>query len=102
MVDKGFTIDNECLANNWKCYRLPFLKEKRQFSKLEAILTSKIAKARVHVERSNQRIKNFKIMGETMPSNLIPVVEDIFLVICATVNFSSPILKDDKFINVED
>ena len=86
MVDKGFTIDNEYKANNWILYRPPFLTDKKQFSKSEAILTARIAKARVHIERSNQRIKNFRIMGETMSSNLMPIIEDIFIVICATVN----------------
>ena len=98
MVDKGLTIDNECKANNWILYRPPFLKDKKQFSKSEAILTARIAKARVHIERSNQRIKNFRIMGETMSSNLMPIIEDIFIIICATVNLGSPILKDDKFM----
>ncbi|RVE40319.1 hypothetical protein evm_015031 [Chilo suppressalis] len=101
MVDRGFrSIDELCERNNVKCVRPPYLKEKKQFSKEEALLTAKIAKARVHIERSNQRIKIFKIVGATMPVNLISRVEDIFTVICATVNLSSPIIKDDKFMNV--
>lgn len=63
MVDQGFLIDELCEINRWKCIRPPFLKEKKQFTKAESILTSKIAAARVHVERSNQRIKSFKIVG---------------------------------------
>lgn len=79
---------------------LSFLKEKDQLTKEEALLTCKIAKARVHIERANQRIKVFKIVGETMTTNLIPLVEDIFTVVCATVNLSSPIIKDDKFMKI--
>lgn len=100
MVDRGFLIDDMCEMNGWKCIRPPFLKNKKQFTKSEAILTSKIACARVHIERSNQRIKTFQIVGGRLPVNLVPVLEEIFTVICATVNLNSPILKDDKFIQV--
>ena len=61
-------------------------------------MTSKIAAARIHVERSNARLKVFKIIGDTMPNCLLPIVEDIFIVVSATVNLMSPILKDDKFM----
>lgn len=97
MVDKGFLIDKICDVNRWKLIRPPFLKDKKQLSKTEAELTSRIASARVHVERSNQRLKVFKVVGEKMSACLLPVVEDIFTVICATVNLGAPILKDDKF-----
>ncbi|KAK0169631.1 hypothetical protein PV328_011786 [Microctonus aethiopoides] len=36
---------------------------------------------------------------KTMPAHLIPVIENIFSTICATVNLGSPIIKDDKFMN---
>lgn len=100
MVDRGFLIDDMCKMNGWKCIRPPFLKNKKQFTKSEAILTSKIACARVHIERSNQRIKAFQIFSNRLPVNLVPLLEEIFTVICATVNLNSPILKDDKFIQV--
>lgn len=99
MVDKGFLIDEACAKNGWKLIRPPFLQAKKQFNKAESMLTSRIAKARVHVERSNQRIKTFKIVGTRMPGELLPILEDIFKVICATINMSSPIMSDSKFFN---
>ncbi|OXU21059.1 hypothetical protein TSAR_014565 [Trichomalopsis sarcophagae] len=57
----------------------------------ESLLTAKIATARVYIERSNQRIKTFKILGSILPSTLMPLIEDIFIVICGTVNMSAPI-----------
>lgn len=98
MVDRGFLIDEVCEINRLKCIRPPFLKDKKQFSKAESILTSKIATARVHIERSNQRIKTFKILGSTMPVKLVPLLEDIFTIVCATINMSSPILSDKNFM----
>ncbi|OXU21945.1 hypothetical protein TSAR_015538 [Trichomalopsis sarcophagae] len=55
MTDKGFLIDEICLLNDIKLIRPPFLKNKQQFSREEALLNASIAKTRVHIERSNQR-----------------------------------------------
>lgn len=99
MVDKGFLIDNICLQNGIKLIRPTFLRKKTRFSKEEALLNVKIAKARVHIERTNQRLKTFKILSDKMPQGLISKVEQIFLIISAIVNLSSSIFKDDKFVS---
>ncbi|XP_039307180.1 uncharacterized protein LOC120358174 [Solenopsis invicta] len=97
MRDKGFPIDDICKLNDIKLIRPPFLKDKKQFSKTDAILTRNIATARVHIERSNQRLKTFQVLGSTMPACLISKADEIFNIICAVVNLSAPIIKDDKF-----
>jgi hypothetical protein len=51
----------------------------------------------VHIERSNQRLKTFQVLGSTMPVCLISKADKIFNIICAVVNLSAPIIKDDKF-----
>lgn len=99
MVDKGFLIDNVCLQNGIKLIRPTFLRKKTRFSKEEALLNVKIAKARVHIERTNQRLKTFKILSDKMPQGLISKVEQIFFIISAIVNLSSSIFKDDKFVS---
>ncbi|XP_044597833.1 uncharacterized protein LOC123274294 [Cotesia glomerata] len=98
MTDRGFTVDDLCQKNDVKLISPPFLKDKKQFSKMEAMNGRKIAKARVHVERSNQRIKIFEILSSKMPIGLVHKIEEIFTIICAIVNLSQPILKDEKFI----
>lgn len=98
MVDRGYLIDKMCDENRVKLVRPPFLGEREKFTKEEALLTQKIAAARIHVEKANQRLKVFKILRDTLPTCLFPVFDNIFTVICATVNLSSPILKDDKFM----
>lgn len=97
MVNKGFLIDDLCIKHEVKLICPPFLRDKRQFSKEEALLNSKIAKARVHVERANQRLKMFKILSTKVSSYLVPKIEQIFVIICAIVNLSNPILKNDIF-----
>ena len=39
----------------------------------EELSTRKIAKARIHVERLNQRLKQFKLVGRTIPLSLAPL-----------------------------
>ena len=97
MVDRGFFIDNICQKADVRLVRPPFTRNKAQFSKEEAVLNAKIARARVHVERANQRLKAFKILGDKMPACLVKNSEQISTVICAIVNLSAPILSDDKF-----
>lgn len=99
MVDKGFLIDAICESYGIKLIRPPFLRDKKQFSREEAILNAKIASARVHVERANQRIKIFKILTNRLPINLVPVVNEIFVIACGIANLSNPILADDKFLS---
>lgn len=101
MTDKGFLIDDICIAKGIKLIRPPFLSKQKQFKKEDALLNSKIAKARVHIERSNQRLKVFKILSTRLPSYLVNKIDQIFFIICAIVNLSSPIMKDDKFIVVQ-
>lgn len=70
------------------------MRHKPQFSAEESILNAKIASDRVHIERSNQRLKIFKILNGKLNWALVPMVEDIFIMIFAITNLSSPILAD--------
>lgn len=71
MVDKGFLIDEICKQHGINIVRPPFLRQKSQFSQSEALNTENIANARVHIERLNQRLKVFQILGSKMPSCLV-------------------------------
>lgn len=97
MVDKGFLIDDLAKQHAIKVYRPPFLRDKSQLTAEEAELNYRIAKARIHVERANQRIKIFNIFNTTMDHNILNVVEEIMFIICAVVNLSPPIIGDQHF-----
>lgn len=98
MVDKGFLIANECAQYGVKLIRPPFFrKEKQQFSAIETHNTSLIAAARVHVERTIQRLKIFNILKGPIPRSLIPYMNCIMVVLSGIVNLSTPILGPDKF-----
>lgn len=57
MVDKGFLIDEICTVHRIGIVRPPFLKGDTQFTHQASMETALIASARVHVERSIQRMK---------------------------------------------
>ncbi|XP_063986028.1 uncharacterized protein LOC135167112 [Diachasmimorpha longicaudata] len=97
MADKGFTVEDLCRKNDVTLLTPFFLRNKEQFTKTEALTNRRIAKARVHVERVNQRLKTFAVLGNTMPICLLSKVEEIFNIIGGIVNLSLPILKNDKF-----
>ncbi|XP_064461896.1 uncharacterized protein LOC135372128 [Ornithodoros turicata] len=98
MVDKGFLIEDICTNHSIKLVRPPFLRQKQQFSKEEALQTKKIAAARVHVERAIQRIKLFKILSSKLPWHMVPYVDDIVTIAAGLTNASFPILADDKLL----
>ena len=57
LVDKGFTVQHLLLRKQASIYIPPFLGQRDHFKKEEEILTKKIARARIHVERFNERLK---------------------------------------------
>lgn len=99
MVDKGFLIDNACAMHGITVIRPPFLRNKKQLSAEQVILNKCISKARVHIERANQRIKIFKILRNRLNWPLIKKIDQIFTIVCAIVNLSSPLIAKDKFMN---
>lgn len=57
MVDKGFLIEKECSEWNFILHRPPFLGKNKQLTLENGMYNTEIARARVHVERTIQRIK---------------------------------------------
>jgi len=94
MIDRGFFIDAQCKEHDIQIVRPPFLKNKSQLSVEEALLSQQIAKARVHIERSNQKLKVFNILKGRFPISLVHLCEDIFIIICGLVNVCSLILNN--------
>lgn len=97
MVDKGFAIEDECLRHCLTMIRPPFLKKRAKFTRAEAVQCAKIARARVHVERTIQRIREYHLLKNKLPWRLVPYFDDVVLIVCALVNLGAPILAADKF-----
>lgn len=92
MVDRGFTIQDICDENRYILLIPPFLAGRTRLTAEEEILTKKIAKGRIHVERAIQRIKNFQILSKPIQISMLPLVSNIFSIICFLVNFEKPLV----------
>jgi len=93
LVDRGFKVQD--LVNPLQAeINLPaFLKGRGSLSVAEELSTRKIAKARVHIERFNQRLKQFRLVGRTIPLSLAPLATQMVVVACALVNFQEVLCK---------
>ena len=93
-VDKGFKIREDVPAG--VDIAIPSFKVKgEQFTTQQAIRSRTISSARSHVERVNERIKNYAItcnMHYTMRS----VASRLLRVVCCLVNFESCIISENN------
>jgi hypothetical protein len=51
----------------------------------------------VHVERSMQRIKQFRVCRNAVPWKLLAEIKNIVIVVVALTNLSPPVLANDEF-----
>ena len=93
VVDRGFTIEEMVLRKGGTLVIPPFLGKKKQFSKEETVQTKLIARARIHIERFNERIKNFKIISGVVPMSVVPLLSQIIFILCCLVNFQEPLVN---------
>ena len=93
MADKGFLIQDELAAKQAHLVIPPLLKQKVQFSEGELDQTRSIANLRIHVERFMERIKNYNIFDRAFPISITKSASDIFVIVCALVNFLPPLMK---------
>ena len=66
MADRGFEIE-ENLPPDVSLNIPPFLGDQQQFSEEDEIKTRRIAKQRIHIERTIQRIKSSRILKHDLP-----------------------------------
>ena len=93
IADRGFTI-KELLAERGVDLNIPpFLKGRRKLTPNEEILTRKIARVRIHVERTIERIKKFRLLNKIIPLSLAPVFSQMVFVAACLVNFQEPLVK---------
>ena len=70
-----------------------FLKGRKNLSAAEELSTRKIAKARIHIERFNQRLKSFRLLGKTIPLTLAAIATQMVVVACGLVNSQQVLCK---------
>ena len=89
LADRGFTVQH--LLNPLQAtVKIPsFLKGREHLTVVEELSMRKIAKARIHVEHFNQRLKQFALVGRKIPLSLSPLATQMAVVACGLVNFQS-------------
>ena len=73
LVDKGFAVEDLLTLRQATVFIAPFLGKRATFTKEEIFLTKRIAKARIHVEGFNERLKKSRLLGKTIPLTLVPI-----------------------------
>ena len=72
----------------------PFLKDQKQLSKKNVILTHQIALLRIHVEIAIGRIKQYRILSSVVPLTLVNSTDSMWGVCCALSLFHPPLVTD--------
>lgn len=92
IADRGFLIKDILLERKVDLNIPPFLGKRDRLTAHEEILTKRIARVRIHVERAIERIKKFKILTRLLPLSLKPVISQIVHVIGFLVNYQAPLV----------
>ena len=91
--DRGFTIHDLC-AEKGATLEIPhFLEGRTAFQEVETARNKLLSRARVHVERFNERIKKFRIISGIVPLSLTPLLSQIVFITCCLANFKEPLAK---------
>ncbi|XP_044168130.1 uncharacterized protein LOC114973302 [Acropora millepora] len=91
LADKGFLIQ-DLLPNGVSVNIPPFL-NKGKFTASEIKLTKSFATCRIHVERANARLKEFKILS-FIPAYMRGYAEKILQLCASLVNLQYPLIKE--------
>eukprot|EP00795_Rhopilema_esculentum_P003578 gene3578-12016_t len=91
VADKGFLI-HDMVPSGFSVNIPPFLQHGK-FTESKAAATKNIARCRIHVERVNARLKDFKILG-FVPPYLRSRIDTIFQLCAALVNLQLPLIKE--------
>lgn len=93
MADRGFLIKEMLNERQVKLIIPPFLGTRHHITPQEEALTKDVAKHRIHVERSIERMKKFRMLQKVIPQKLQPVFSQCVFVIACLVNFQTPLVK---------
>lgn len=91
LADKGFLIQD--IVPKGVSVNIPPFLENGKFTASEIRATKNIAKCRIHVERANARLKDFKILN-FIPPKLRCYADKVFQVCAALVNLQFPLIKE--------
>lgn len=91
LADKGFLISD--IVPEGVIVNIPPFLNKGKFTESEVKATKDIAKNRIHVERANARLKEFRILN-LIPSHLRTSANVLVQLCCALVNLQNPLIRE--------
>ena len=91
--DRGFTIHDLCAEKGAILEIPPFLAGRKALTTEELLKTKLLSRARIHVERFNERIKKYRILSGIVPMHLVPLLSQIVFITCCLTNFKEPLAK---------
>ena len=94
MADKGFTISDLTTPKGIKLILPPFKRGTNKFSKREVKQTCDIARARIHVERQMERIKNYRILHGVMPITMSNRASKVWKLCVKLTNLQPPLIPN--------
>ncbi|XP_078681475.1 uncharacterized protein LOC144916269 [Branchiostoma floridae x Branchiostoma belcheri] len=92
LADRGFTIASDLLQKGARLEIPPPSTGVNQQTSEAVAKTKKVANAKIHVERAIGRIKWFTILKNTVPVNMVPILDDIVVVCAALSNLRPPLV----------
>ena len=96
MADRGFEVQDLLVPLNLLLNAPPFKGSKKSLSEEEVRKTQKIARLRIHIERSIGQVKGrFHIFDTVIPLVLSGSVNQMWSVCCILPNFLGPIISDE-------
>ena len=72
----------------------PFARSKRQLTPSEIAVEKRIARQRIHIERVIGRLKEFRLLDQTLPLNLVDHVDEIWIIVCTITIMQPPLVKN--------
>ena len=94
IADRGFqNLKEEFLKKGATLITPPSMKGKEALSLQDEYKTRSIARARIHIERFNQRVKIFKYLSGVIPEYKFKLLNQAIYVCCHLANFS-PIMVE--------
>ena len=93
LADRGFNIEDLTLLRGAKTKIPPFLNKRKKFTYQELVRSKLITRARIHVERFNQRLKLYKYISDPIPNYKLEVIDDAIFVCAMLVNFTKMFAK---------
>uniref|UniRef100_A0A8C6TLY5 THAP-type domain-containing protein n=1 Tax=Neogobius melanostomus TaxID=47308 RepID=A0A8C6TLY5_9GOBI len=96
MADRGFLISDLLHERQVQLVIPAFTKESLQLSEEDTTHTRPTANVRVHVERVIRCLKNFRILSQTIPINLVHKCDKILRICAALSNLRGDIIPEDE------